>query len=39
VGEIIRDLYLDREPFLDPSPFSADRFDEDGSLLHEVHII
>jgi sarcosine oxidase subunit beta len=38
VGEIIRDLYLDREPFLDPSPFSADRFD-DGSLLHEVHII
>ena len=39
VGEIIRDLYLDREPFLDPSPFSADRFDESGSLLHEVHII
>ena len=26
VGEIIRDLYLDREPFLDPRPFSADRF-------------
>ena len=39
VGEIIRDLYLDREPFLDPSPFSADRFDDAGSLLHEVHII
>ena len=39
VGEIIRDLYLDREPFLDPSPFSADRFGDAGSLLHEVHII
>ena len=39
VGEIIRDLYLDREPVLDPLPFSADRFDDDGSLLHEVHII
>ena len=39
VGEIIRDLYLEREPFLDPAPFSADRFDDAGSLLHEVHII
>ena len=38
VGEIIRDLYLEREPFLDPTPFSADRFVA-GSLLHEVHII
>ena len=26
VGEIIRDLYLDREPFMDPAPFSAERF-------------
>ena len=26
VGEIIRDLYLGREPFMDPTPFSADRF-------------
>ncbi|HEY5784830.1 MAG TPA: FAD-binding oxidoreductase [Microlunatus sp.] len=39
VGEIIRDLYLEREPFMDPAPFSADRFDNAGSLLHEVHII
>jgi glycine/D-amino acid oxidase-like deaminating enzyme len=39
VGEIIRDLYLDREPFLDPTPFSADRFGDSGSLFHEVHII
>jgi sarcosine oxidase subunit beta len=38
VGEIIRDLYLDREPFMDPTPFSADRFGV-GSLLTEVHII
>ena len=38
VGEIIRDLYLDREPFLDPTPFSADRFATDR-LLREVHII
>ena len=39
VGEIVRDLYLDREPFMDPAPFSADRFRSDGSLFHEVHII
>jgi sarcosine oxidase subunit beta len=39
VGEIVRDLYLDREPFMDPAPFSADRFTDAGSLLHEVHII
>jgi glycine/D-amino acid oxidase-like deaminating enzyme len=38
VGEIIRDLYLDREPFLDPAPFSAARF-ATGSVLREVHII
>lgn len=39
VGEIVRDLYLGREPFMDPAPFSADRFRSDGSLFHEVHII
>jgi sarcosine oxidase subunit beta len=38
VGEIVRDLYLDREPFMDPTPFSADRFATDR-LLREVHII
>lgn len=38
VGEIVRDLYLDREPFMDPAPFSADRF-ATGSMLSEVHII
>jgi sarcosine oxidase, subunit beta len=38
VGEIIRDLYLGREPFVDPAPFSADRFASER-LLTEVHII
>jgi sarcosine oxidase, subunit beta len=38
VGEIVRDLYLDREPFLNPAPFSAARFGA-GALLTEVHII
>ena len=38
VGEIVRDLYLDREPFLDPAPFGAIRF-ERGRPLSEVHII
>jgi sarcosine oxidase subunit beta len=39
VGEIIRDLYLGHEPFMDPAPFSADRFARSGNLLSEVHII
>lgn len=39
VGEIIRDLYLGQEPFMDPAPFSADRFTDAGALFHEVHII
>jgi sarcosine oxidase subunit beta len=38
VGEIVRDLYLGREPFMDPTPFSAARF-ASGSVLNEVHII
>ena len=38
VGEIVRDLYLDKDPFLDPTAFSADRFGT-GALLTEVHII
>ena len=38
VGEIVRDLYLDRDPFMDPTAFSADRFGT-GALLTEVHII
>ncbi|HYP45496.1 MAG TPA: FAD-binding oxidoreductase [Propionibacteriaceae bacterium] len=38
VGEIVRDLYLERDPLVDPTAFSADRFDS-GALLNEVHII
>ena len=38
VGEIVRDLYLGREPFMDPTPFSAARFAA-GSMIDEVHII
>lgn len=39
VGELIRDLYLGRESFLDPAPFSARRFSGDRSVLSELHII
>ena len=39
VGEIVRDLYLDRDPFMDPTAFSADRFFGTGALLKETHII
>ena len=39
VGEIMRDLYLGREAFMDPSTFSADRFNNDAALVREVHII
>jgi sarcosine oxidase subunit beta len=38
VGEIVRDLYLGKDPFMDPTAFSADRFGT-GALLNEVHII
>ncbi len=48
VGELVRDLYLGREPFLDIGPLAASRFDgpaeEEGSAGHtgarpEAHII
>jgi len=38
VGEIVRDLYLGREPFVDVSPLSADRFAAAG-LRPERNII
>lgn len=38
IGEVIRDLYLDREPFVDVRPFDAARF-ADGSLRPEVAIV
>ncbi len=40
VGELVRDLYLGKESFMDASTFSATRFRSEGeSLVREVHII
>lgn len=39
VGELVRDLYLGRGSFLDPAPFSADRFSTAAARIDEVHII
>ena len=38
VGEVIRDLYLDVEPFLDVTPFTAERF-RSGALRGEANIV
>ncbi|KFF60536.1 sarcosine oxidase subunit beta [Cryobacterium sp. MLB-32] len=38
VGELMRDIYLGQESFMDPTAFSADRFSL-AQQLHEVHII
>jgi sarcosine oxidase, subunit beta len=38
VGELITDLFLERDSFMDPHPFRADRF-RDAEALSEVHII
>lgn len=39
VGELVRDLYLGRDGFIDLSTFSAERFNNDAALVREVHII
>lgn len=39
VGELIRDLYVEREPFMDPTPFSAVRFEGIRAPITELHII
>ncbi|MFC4066542.1 NAD(P)/FAD-dependent oxidoreductase [Actinoplanes subglobosus] len=39
VGEVIRDLYLDRTPFVDVSPLSTDRFAAGASGRPETHIV
>lgn len=39
VGELVRDLYLGRTPFLDPTPFGAARFGERDARIRELHII
>ncbi|MFC5801754.1 FAD-dependent oxidoreductase [Streptomyces formicae] len=39
VGEIVRDLWLGREPFLDIGPLSATRFERAGAAARpEAHI-
>jgi sarcosine oxidase, subunit beta len=39
VGELMRDLYLGRESFMDPTPFSALRFASAQARRTEIHII
>jgi sarcosine oxidase subunit beta len=39
VGEVIRDLYLDREPVVDVSPLTADRFAAGATGRPETHIV
>jgi sarcosine oxidase subunit beta len=39
VGELVRDLYLGRDSFLDPAPFSAARFGDRHAPIAELHII
>ncbi len=39
VGELVRDMYLGRESFMDPTQFSAARFAGELSQVREVHII
>ncbi len=39
VGEVVRDLHLDRTPFVDTTPLSADRFDGGTGGRPESHIV
>ena len=39
VGEIVRDLHLDRAPFVDIAPLSTDRFTRPGGARPESHIV
>lgn len=39
VGEVLRDLYLEREPFTDVSPLSADRFRHGAEIRPEAHVV
>ncbi|MSW39053.1 MAG: FAD-dependent oxidoreductase, partial [Actinobacteria bacterium] len=39
IGEILRDLYLGNQPFVDISPLSADRFSTGGQLRPESNIV
>ncbi|MFC9129776.1 NAD(P)/FAD-dependent oxidoreductase [Streptomyces sp. NPDC057099] len=39
VGEIVRDLYLDRAPCVDVGPLSADRFRAGAGIRPESHVV
>lgn len=39
VGEVIRDLYLERDPFIDVSPLRARRFARGAFVRPETHIV
>ncbi|WP_420823477.1 NAD(P)/FAD-dependent oxidoreductase [Streptomyces natalensis] len=39
VGGIVRDLYLEREPFVDISPLAADRFRAGAESRPEAHVV
>lgn len=39
VGEIVRDLHLERTPFLDVTPFGADRFTTGAETRPEIHVV
>jgi sarcosine oxidase subunit beta len=39
VGELVRDIHLGRDSFLDPAPFSAARFAGRRAHIAELHII
>jgi len=39
VGEIVRDLYLERPPVIDVSPLSADRFRTGTEVRPEAHVV
>lgn len=39
VGELVRDIHLGRDSFLDPAPFSATRFGGHEARIRELHII
>lgn len=39
VGELVTDMYHGRQSFMDPSPFSIDRFTQNSSVRRETNII
>jgi sarcosine oxidase subunit beta len=39
VGEVMRDLYLERRPFADIAPLSADRFLTGAEIRPEAHVV